>query len=79
MLRAGNFKHAATCDALNPHPHIGQKFIRCSRIDALIAGTGMPAPYRVYKSAIYKPSARCKRKAKFYHENSARATLDKIS
>ena len=41
MLRAGNFKHAATCDALNPH--IGQKFIHRSRIDALIAGVGMPA------------------------------------
>ncbi len=41
MLRAGNFKHAATCDALNPH--IGQKFIHRSHIDALIASTGMPA------------------------------------
>ena len=41
MLRAVNFKHASACDALNPH--IGQKFIRRSRIDALIAGAGMPA------------------------------------
>ncbi len=40
MLRAGNFKRAAACDALNPH--IGRKFIRRSHIDALIAGTGMP-------------------------------------
>ena len=77
MLRAGNFKHIAACDALNPY--IGQKFIRRSHIDALIASTGMPAPCRVYKSAIYKLSARCKRKAKFYRENSARATLDRIS
>ncbi len=67
MLRAGNFKRAATCDAVNSH--IGQKFIRRSRIDALIAGRGMPAPCKVYKSAIYKPYARCKRKAKFYREN----------
>lgn len=36
MLRAGNCKRAAACDALNPH--IGQKFIRRSRTDALIAG-----------------------------------------
>ena len=41
MLRAVNFKRAATCDAVNSH--IGQKFIRRSRIDALIAGRGMPA------------------------------------
>ena len=40
MLRAVNFKRAVACDALNPH--IGQKFIRRSHIDALIAGTGMP-------------------------------------
>ena len=40
MLRAGNFKHIAACDALNPY--IGQKFIHRSRIDALIAGAGMP-------------------------------------
>lgn len=40
MLRAGNFKRAAACDALNPY--IGQKFIHRSRIDALIAGAGMP-------------------------------------
>ena len=40
MLYAGNFKRATACDALNPH--IGQKFIHRSRIDALIAGTGMP-------------------------------------
>ena len=44
MLRAGNFKHAATCDAINPH--IEQKFIRRSHIDAVIASTGMPAPYK---------------------------------
>ena len=77
MLCAGNFKHAATCDALNPH--IGQKFIRRSHIDAVIAGRGMPAPCRVYKSAIYKSSSYYKQKAKFYRENSARATLDRIS
>ena len=40
MLRAVNFKRAAACDALNPH--LGQKFICRSRIDTLIAGTGMP-------------------------------------
>ena len=40
MLCAGNFKRAAACDA--PNPHIGQKFIRRSHIDALIAGRGMP-------------------------------------
>ena len=40
MLRAGNFKRAAACDAVNSH--IGQKFIHRSRIDALIAGAGMP-------------------------------------
>lgn len=40
MLRAVNFKCAAACDA--PNPHIGQKFIHRSRIDALIAGVGMP-------------------------------------
>ena len=40
MLRAGNFNRSATCDALNPH--IGQKFICRSRIDALIAGRGIP-------------------------------------
>ena len=41
MLRTVNFKHAAAYDA--PNPHIGQKFIRHSHIDALIASTGMPA------------------------------------
>lgn len=40
MLRAGNFKHAAACDALNPH--IWQKFIRRSRIDTVIASAGIP-------------------------------------
>lgn len=44
MLRARNFKHAATCDALNPH--IGQKFIRRSHIDAVIASTGIPAAFQ---------------------------------
>ena len=55
MLRAGNFKRAATCDAVNSH--IGQKFIRRSRTDALIAGTGMPAVLQSAKSAIYKRTA----------------------
>ena len=41
MLRAGNFKRAAACDA--PNLHIWQKFIRRSHIDALIASTGIPA------------------------------------
>lgn len=77
MLCAGNFKRVAACDALNPH--IGQKFIRGSHIDALIASAGMPATLQRYKSAIYKPSARYKRKVKFYRENSARATLNRIS
>ena len=40
MLRAGNFKRAAACDALNPH--IWQKFIRRSRIDTVIASAGIP-------------------------------------
>lgn len=40
MLRAGNFKRAAACDAVNSH--IGQKFIRRSHIDALIASTKIP-------------------------------------
>ena len=40
MLRDGNFNRSATCDAVNSH--IGQKFIRRSRTDVLIAGTEMP-------------------------------------
>ena len=40
MLRAGNFNRSATCDAVNSH--IGQKFIRRSHIDALIASTKIP-------------------------------------
>ena len=42
MLRAVNFKRAVACDALNPH--IGQKFIRRSHIDALIANRNARRP-----------------------------------
>lgn len=53
MLRAGNFKHAAAYDALNPH--IGQKFIRGYHLDALIANRNARRPSERHKVLFISP------------------------